>query len=69
MRRRRPGFSRPSVGGYYRTCATRLGRRLFEITMPRGVLYYATRRIRLDKAKCRDAKMEKEHYMKVITYY
>ncbi|KAI4994135.1 hypothetical protein ZWY2020_029183 [Hordeum vulgare] len=27
--------------------------------------YYATRRIRLDKAKCRDAKMEKEHYMKV----
>ena len=31
--------------------------------------YYATRHIRLDKAKCRDAKMEKEHYMKVITYY
>ena len=31
--------------------------------------YYATRRIRIDKAKCRDAKMEKEHYMKVITYY
>ena len=30
--------------------------------------YYATRRIRLDKAKCRDAKMEKEHHMKVITY-
>ncbi|KAI4994622.1 hypothetical protein ZWY2020_034263 [Hordeum vulgare] len=27
--------------------------------------YYATRRIRLDKVKCRDAKMEKEHYMKV----
>ncbi|KAI4988046.1 hypothetical protein ZWY2020_029676 [Hordeum vulgare] len=27
--------------------------------------YYATRCIRLDKAKCRDAKMEKEHYMKV----
>ncbi len=31
--------------------------------------YYATRRIRQDKAKCRDSKMEKEHYMKVITYY
>ena len=31
--------------------------------------YYATLRIRLDKAKRRDAKMEKEHYMKVITYY
>ena len=31
--------------------------------------YYATRRIRLDKVKCRDAKMEKEEYMKVITYY
>ena len=31
--------------------------------------YYATRRIRIDKAKCHDAKMEKEHYMKVITYY
>ena len=31
--------------------------------------YYATRRMRIDKAKCRDAKMEKEHYMKVITYY
>ena len=31
--------------------------------------YYATLRIRLDKAKCRDAKMEKEHYMKVISYY
>ncbi|KAI4987344.1 hypothetical protein ZWY2020_020144 [Hordeum vulgare] len=27
--------------------------------------YYAMRRIRIDKAKCRDAKMEKEHYMKV----
>ncbi|KAI4998982.1 hypothetical protein ZWY2020_054846 [Hordeum vulgare] len=27
--------------------------------------YYATRRIRIDKAKCRDAKMEKEHYMKM----
>ncbi|KAI4998267.1 hypothetical protein ZWY2020_053609 [Hordeum vulgare] len=27
--------------------------------------YYATRHIRLDKAKCRDDKMEKEHYMKV----
>ncbi|KAI4972127.1 hypothetical protein ZWY2020_003052 [Hordeum vulgare] len=27
--------------------------------------YYATRCIRIDKAKCRDAKMEKEHYMKV----
>ncbi|KAI4975008.1 hypothetical protein ZWY2020_048615 [Hordeum vulgare] len=27
--------------------------------------YYATRSIRIDKAKCRDAKMEKEHYMKV----
>ncbi|KAI5001111.1 hypothetical protein ZWY2020_011070 [Hordeum vulgare] len=27
--------------------------------------YYATRRIRLNKAKCRDAKIEKEHYMKV----
>ena len=31
--------------------------------------YYATRRIRIDKAKCLDAKMEKEQYMKVITYY
>ena len=31
--------------------------------------YYATWRIRIDKVKCRDAKMEKEHYMKVITYY
>ena len=31
--------------------------------------YYASRRIRKDKAKCRDSKMEKEHYMKVITYY
>ncbi|KAI4995914.1 hypothetical protein ZWY2020_040416 [Hordeum vulgare] len=27
--------------------------------------YYATRRIRIDKEKCRDAKMEKENYMKV----
>ncbi|KAI5016606.1 hypothetical protein ZWY2020_006457 [Hordeum vulgare] len=27
--------------------------------------YYATRRIKKDKAKCRDSKMEKEHYMKV----
>ena len=32
MRRRRPRFSRPSVGGYYRTYAKRLGRRLFETT-------------------------------------
>lgn len=31
--------------------------------------YYASRRIRKDKAKCRNSKMEKEHYMKVITYY
>lgn len=31
--------------------------------------YYATRRIRIEKAKCHDTKMEKEHYMKVITYY
>ena len=31
--------------------------------------YYAMRRISIDKAKCHDAKMEKEHYMKVITYY
>ena len=38
MRRRRPGFSRPSVGGYYRTYATRLGCRLFETTTPRVVL-------------------------------
>ncbi|KAI5012806.1 hypothetical protein ZWY2020_025072 [Hordeum vulgare] len=35
MRRRRPRFSRPSVGGYYRTYAMRLGRRLFETTTPR----------------------------------
>ncbi|KAI4995814.1 hypothetical protein ZWY2020_037902 [Hordeum vulgare] len=27
--------------------------------------YYALRRIRKDKAKCRDSNMEKEHYMKV----
>ena len=38
MRRRRPRFSRPSVGGYYRTYNTRLGRRLFETTTPRVVL-------------------------------
>ena len=38
MRRRRPGFSRSSVGGYYRTCATRLDRRLFEITTAHVVL-------------------------------
>ena len=31
--------------------------------------YYASRRIRKDKAKFRDSEMEKEHYMKVITYY
>ena len=31
--------------------------------------YYATQPITIHKAKCRDAKMEKEHYMKVITYY
>ena len=31
--------------------------------------YYATRLIRKHKAKCRDSKMEKEHYMKVITCF
>ena len=31
--------------------------------------YYALQRIMKDKAKCRDSKMEKEHYMKVIIYY
>ncbi|KAI4988651.1 hypothetical protein ZWY2020_035891 [Hordeum vulgare] len=30
--------------------------------------YYATQRIRIDKAKCRDAKMEKEHYMKAMAH-
>jgi hypothetical protein len=30
--------------------------------------YYASRRIRKEKSTCRGKKMEKEHYMKVITY-
>ena len=30
--------------------------------------YYTSRRIRKEKSTCRGKKMEKEHYMKVITY-
>ena len=55
----RQRLSKPNVAAYFKTSGTR-----HEVRD-----YYATRRIRLDKAKCRDAKMEKEHYMKVITYY
>ena len=37
-RRTRQRLSKPNVAAYFKTFGTRLGCRLFETTMPRGVL-------------------------------
>ncbi|KAI5015461.1 hypothetical protein ZWY2020_056851 [Hordeum vulgare] len=54
--RRTQRLSKPNVAAYFKTFRTRLGCRLFETTMP--CVLGRTK-------KCRDSKMEKEHYMKV----